>query len=227
MPTYHAYPTQPIARLLPDTLTISPEGVLEIASHPLPALARQYGTPLYIFDRTTILKACASYRQAFQKYYSASPVQILYASKAYLSPLIAQLMAKQGVGLDIVSGGELLLAQRAAFPMEHVLFHGNNKSEEELRLALTLGVGRIVLDNWSELGRQAEMSSGRHPNPQASAKPAKSRSKGRLPDESSGSGGPSWMPKAKMKTPRAITVAARRAAKILVRRIALGCIERC
>jgi len=148
-----AYPTQPIARLLPDTLTISPDGVLEIASHPLPALARQYGTPLYIFDRATILNACASYRQAFQKYYSASPVQILYASKAYLSPLIAQLMAEQGLGLDIVSGGELLLAQRAAFPMEHVLFHGNNKSEEELRLALTLGVGRIVLDNWSELER--------------------------------------------------------------------------
>ena len=153
MPTYHAYPTQPIARLLPDTLTISPDGVLEIASHPLPALARQYGTPLYIFDRATILNACASYRQAFQKYYSASPVQILYASKAYLSPLIAQLMAEQGVGLDIVSGGELLLAQRASFPMEHVLFHGNNKSEDELRLALALGVGRIVLDNWSELER--------------------------------------------------------------------------
>ena len=152
-PAYHTYPTQPIARLLPDTLTISPDGVLEIASHPLPALARQYGTPLYIFDRATILNACASYRQAFQKYYSTSPVQILYASKAYLSPLIAQLMAEQGLGLDIVSGGELLLAQRASFPMEHVLFHGNNKSEEELRLALTLGVGRIVLDNWSELGR--------------------------------------------------------------------------
>src|SRR6266704_4301085 len=148
-----AYPTQPSARLLPDTLTSSPDGVLEIASHPLPALARQYSTPLYIFDRTTILNACASYRQAFQKYYFASPVQILYASKAYLSPLIAQLMDKQGLGLDIVSGGELLLAQRAAFPMEHVLFHGNNKSEDELRLALKLGVGRIVLDNWSELGR--------------------------------------------------------------------------
>ena len=130
-----AYLTQTIARLLPDTMTVSPDGVLEIASHPLPALARQYGTPLYIFDRATILNACASYRQAFQKYYSTSPVQILYASKAYLSPLIAQLMAEQGVGLDIVSGGELLLAQRASFPMEHVLFHGNNKSEDELRLA--------------------------------------------------------------------------------------------
>ena len=159
------YLTQPIARLLPDTLTITPDGVLEIASHPLPALALQYGTPLYIFDRATILNACASYRQAFQKYYSASPVQILYASKAYLSPLIAQLMAEQGLGLDVVSGGELLLAQRAAFPMEHVLFHGNNKSEDELRLALALGVGRIVLDNWSELERLTRIAreAGLHP----------------------------------------------------------------
>src|SRR5436309_2973587 len=171
-----AYLTEPIARLLPDTVTVSLEGVLEIASRPLPALARQYGTPLYIFDRTTTLKACASYRQAFQKYYSASPVQILYASK-------------------------------------------------ELPRSRTNGPKRRKRP--CELARQAEMSSGRHPNPQASARPAKSRSKGRLPDESSGAGGPSWMPKAKMKTPRGSTVAARRAAKILVRRIALGCIERC
>ncbi len=57
------------------------------------------------------------------------------------------------MGLDVVSGGELLMAQRVGFPLQHVSFHGNNKSEEELRLALQLGVGRIVLDNWSELGR--------------------------------------------------------------------------
>src|SRR5436853_2277944 len=120
-----AYLTQPIARLLPDTVTVSHEGVLEIASHPLPALARQYGTPLYIFDRATILNACASYRRAFQRYYSASAVQFLYASKAYLSPHLVRIMAEQGLGLDVVSGGELLVAQRAGFPMERVSFHGN------------------------------------------------------------------------------------------------------
>jgi diaminopimelate decarboxylase len=62
-------------------------------------------------------------------------------------------MAEQGMGLDVVSGGELLVAQRANFPLQQISFHGNNKSEEELRLALRLGVGRIVLDNWSELER--------------------------------------------------------------------------
>ncbi len=139
--------------LLPDTATISPGGVLHIANHAVPDLAQQYGTPLYIFDKATIINACKSYWEAFRTHYHASAVRMLYASKAYLSPLIARLIAEQGMGLDVVSGGELLVAQRADFPMERVSFHGNNKSEDELRLALKLGVGRIVLDNWSELGR--------------------------------------------------------------------------
>ncbi len=145
--------TDSLASLLPDTASISPANVLHIASHSIPNLAQEYGTPLYIFDRTTITNACKHYKQAFQEAYSASDVRILYASKAYLSPLLARLMAEQGMGLDVVSGGELLVAQRANFPMQDVSFHGNNKSEDELRLALQLNVGRIVLDNWSELER--------------------------------------------------------------------------
>src|SRR5690349_14424027 len=132
-------PTPLIARLLPDTATVSPDSVLHIAGHSLPALAQQYGTPLYIFDRATILNACAGYQHAFQRYYSASAVQFLYASKAYLSPHIARIMAEQGWGLDVVSGGELLVAQRAGFPMEQISFHGNNKSQDELCLALASG----------------------------------------------------------------------------------------
>src|SRR6185312_14740528 len=128
-------------------------------------LARRYGTPLYIYDRATIVNACKRYVQAFHEYYHASPVHILYASKAYLSPLIAGLVAEQGMGLDVVSGGELALAQRANFPMQRISFHGNNKSVDELRLALRLGVGRIVLDNWSELERLTLLAgeSGRRP----------------------------------------------------------------
>src|SRR5947209_2676267 len=138
-----------ISRLLPDTSAISPNGVLHIANYSIPDLAQQFGTPLYIFDRVTIINACSRYLQAFRRFYQASAVQICYASKAYLSPMIAQLMAGQGMGLDVVSGGELLVALRARFPMERISFHGNNKSEDELRL----GVGRIVLDNWNELER--------------------------------------------------------------------------
>ncbi len=142
-----------IARLLPDAATFSSEGILHIANYSLPDLVQQYGTPLYIFDRPTIVNACASYKRAFREFYHASAFEILYASKAYLSPLIAQLVAEQGMGLDVVSGGELMVAEYADFPMEDVSFHGNNKSEDELRLALRLGVGRIVLDNWNELER--------------------------------------------------------------------------
>jgi diaminopimelate decarboxylase len=155
MPSYQ-YLSQ--ARLLPDTMTISSDGVLELAGHALSELAKQYGTPLYIYDRETIINACVNYWRAFREYYRVSPVRIIYASKAYLSPLLAQLMAVQGLGLDVVSGGELLVAQRAQVPMEHVSFHGNNKSDEELRLALQLGVGRIVLDNWSELERLSRIA---------------------------------------------------------------------
>ena len=110
--------TIPQPHLLPDTATFSPNGIFHIARHPIPALAQQYGTPLYIFDRATIVNACNRYLRAFSNHYHASPVRVLYASKAYLSPLIAQLIAGQGMGLDVVSAGELLVAHRAAFPVE-------------------------------------------------------------------------------------------------------------
>jgi len=146
-------PLSPLDRLLPDTATFSPEGVLHIANHSVPDLVQHFGTPLYIFDRATIVNACASYMRAFKEFYHASSFEILYASKAYLSPLVAQIVAQQGMGLDVVSGGELMVAKFAEFPMARISFHGNNKSEDELRLALRLGVGRIVLDNWNELER--------------------------------------------------------------------------
>jgi diaminopimelate decarboxylase len=146
------------AHLLPDKATFSPTGTLLIANHSVSDLVQKFGTPLYIFDRATIVNSCISYVRAFQEFYHASAFEILYASKAYLSPLIAQLMIQQEMGLDVVSGGELMVAKQAVFPMERISFHGNNKSEDELRLALELGVGRIVLDNWNELRRLTRIS---------------------------------------------------------------------
>jgi diaminopimelate decarboxylase len=143
--------SHPLAHLLPDSATFSAQGVLHIANRSVPEMAREYGTPLYVFDRDSIVNACRGYQRAFAEHYTASPVRFLYASKAYLSPRIARLMAEQGMGLDVVSGGELQVARRVDFPAERISFHGNNKSQEELRLALQAGVGRIALDNWSEL----------------------------------------------------------------------------
>lgn len=151
--------------LLPDSATFSAEGIFHLAGHSVAELARQYGTPLYIFDRATITRACQAYTRAFREIYHVSESLVLYASKAYLAPLIARLIAGQGMGLDVVSGGELQLARRVHFPVEHISFHGNNKSEDELRLALQTGVGRIVLDNWSELERLTRLAreSGKRP----------------------------------------------------------------
>lgn len=150
MPT--PFLSSPLARLLPDTITLVDDD-MHVANHAIADLVKQYGTPLYIFDRATIEHACEQYKRAFTDCYTLSDVHILYASKAYISPMLASLVAEQGMGLDVVSGGELLVAQRGHVPMERISFHGNNKSEDELRLALKLGVGRIVLDNWSELER--------------------------------------------------------------------------
>jgi diaminopimelate decarboxylase len=152
--------------LLPDTVQVSATGVLHIAGHSAVDLARDYGTPLYIFDRATIVNACRNYQRALHEHYHASQARIIYAAKAYLSPHIAHLVAQEGLGLDVVSGGELMVAQQAGVPLAHVSFHGNNKSTEELRLALRLGVGRIVLDNWSELERLTRLARGLELRPQ-------------------------------------------------------------
>ena len=141
----------PLAHLLPGSATFSAQGVLSIGGCSVPELAREFGTPLYVFDRATMVDACRRYQQAFAEYYTASTVRFLYASKAYLSPLVARVMMEEGMGLDVVSGGELQVARLAQFPVERIAFHGNNKSPEELRLALQVGVGRIVLDNEREL----------------------------------------------------------------------------
>lgn len=150
--------TQRLQSLLPESAHASAQGILHIAGHAVPDLVQQYGTPLYIFDRATIVQACQAYTRAFREVYCASECLLLYASKAYLAPQIARLVAEQGMGLDVVSGGELSLAQHVDFPMQRVSFHGNNKSEEELRQAMCAGVGRIVLDNWHELARLTRLA---------------------------------------------------------------------
>src|SRR5258706_12189333 len=105
-----------LVRRLPDTATFFPEGIFHIANQSIPQLVQEFGTTLYIFDRATIIHTCQDYLSAFEKYYRASPTRILYASKAYLSPLVARLMSEQGLGLDEASGGALLVAQRAGIP---------------------------------------------------------------------------------------------------------------
>ena len=112
-------------------------------------LAREYGTPLYVVSERLIRDRLTEIRTSFLERHNETFA--VYASKALLTLEIARIVASEGLGLDVVSGGELYTAHRAGFPMERVYFHGNNKSEQEIELAIELGAGRIVVDNVHEL----------------------------------------------------------------------------
>jgi diaminopimelate decarboxylase len=112
-------------------------------------LALQYGTPLYVYSENTILEKLNEIKKSFIDKYPNT--HAAYACKAFCTGYICKLMAQEGFWLDVVSGGELYTALKVGFPPEHIEFNGNNKSEEELLLALNNNVGRIVVDNVSEL----------------------------------------------------------------------------
>ena len=112
-------------------------------------LAAEFGTPLYVFDEATLRQVCREFVGEFGSRYADS--QVLYASKAFINPALARLVSEEGLGLDVVSGGELAVAQAAGIPPEDIYFHGNNKGPEELEMALDYGVGRIVVDNFDEM----------------------------------------------------------------------------
>jgi diaminopimelate decarboxylase len=112
-------------------------------------LIKEYGSPLYIFDEFTLRSKCQEFKNEFTKRYPNTVVA--YASKAFLNRSWANIVKEEDLGLDIVSGGELSIAQSISFPMENIYFHGNNKTPDELRLALNLKIGRIIVDNFYEL----------------------------------------------------------------------------
>lgn len=122
---------------------------LEIGGCDTISLAKQYGTPLIILDEALIRQTCRQYYHFFtEKYQNA---EVIYASKAFSSPAICKIIEAEGLGLDVVSGGELYTALQANFPTAKIYFHGNNKSPHELAMALENKVGRIVVDNFYEL----------------------------------------------------------------------------
>ncbi|MFO7168936.1 MAG: diaminopimelate decarboxylase, partial [Chloroflexota bacterium] len=125
-------------------------------------------TPLYVLDEATIRAACRSYRAALARHY-AGPSAAHYASKALLNTALARIIAEEGLGLDVVSGGELFVALRAGFPPERIHLHGNAKPRAELEEALAAGVGQIVVDNLDELRLLAELTRGAQPRPGGSA----------------------------------------------------------
>ena len=135
--------------VFPDTALVDPHGQLVIGGCNTLELAEEYGTPVYILDEATLRARCRSFLQEFQQRYSATTVD--YAAKAYINPALARIFQEEGLGLDVVSGGELAIAQSVGFPLEKVTFHGNNKSREELAQAVEHGVGIVAVDSFYEL----------------------------------------------------------------------------
>lgn len=139
----------------PITTKINKNGNLEIGGCDLVELANEYGTPLYVFDETTLRTICKEYKKAFKEY---DKVKMMYASKAFMTMAIAKVIDSEGFGFDAVSGGELYTIHKAGIDMSQVLFNGNNKSYDELDLAIKLGVGRISVDNFFELSLLSEIA---------------------------------------------------------------------
>ncbi|MCX5955570.1 MAG: diaminopimelate decarboxylase [Cyanobacteria bacterium] len=149
----------PNRNLAPITTAVDQEGVLVVGGCRLEDLARSYGTPLYVLDEATLRATCRAYRQALETFYPG-PSLALYASKANSSLALTALVASEGLGLDAVSAGELLTALQGGMPPERIVLHGNNKSEEELELALAHRV-TVVLDNWQDVEILTRIAPGR------------------------------------------------------------------
>jgi diaminopimelate decarboxylase len=143
----------------PSTTAINDQDHLSIGGCDLVDLAKEFGTPLYLFDEVTLRDMCAQFRDEFGDRYPNT--QVLYASKAYVNPALARIFGEEGLGLDVVSGGELAVAQAADFPSELVYFHGNNKGVDELEYALACNIGRVVVDNPREMALLDEIARAR------------------------------------------------------------------
>ena len=148
---------------LSDNLDVNEKGHLTIGGCDTIDLAREYGTPLYLMDEDLIRKNCRTYRDAMDKYYDGNGL-VLYASKAFSCVYMCKLAMEEGLGLDVVSGGELYTAKKAGFPMEKVYFHGNNKTPDELHFAVEAGVGTIVVDNLTELDQLNQIAEAMNKN---------------------------------------------------------------
>ncbi len=133
-----------------DITSINKNGNLAIGGMDTVALAAKYGTPLYVMDEDAIRANCRAMKNSLDEYYNKNGL-VLYASKAFSCLEIYRIMKEEGLGADVVSGGELYTALKAGFPAEKIYYHGNNKTAEELTMALENGVGYIVVDNLSEL----------------------------------------------------------------------------
>ena len=138
-------------RILPDSAFTNDLGHLAVGGCDSVLVAHRFGTPVVLFDRYTFENRARAFAAAL------TPDRVYYAGKAFLCVAVCELLDRLGLSLDVCTGGELATAVAADFPPERILFHGNNKSTEELEQARDAGVGRIVIDSFDEIDRLAEV----------------------------------------------------------------------
>ena len=144
----------------PRNAALDGDGVLRIAGIRVDDLVEEFGSPLFVLDEDDFRERCREYRAAFGSgTVSGTGGVVYYAGKAFLCTQVARWVREEGLSLDVCTGGELAVAEAADFPAERLVFHGNNKSGDELHRAVRYGVGRIVVDSFSEIERLAGIAS--------------------------------------------------------------------
>ncbi len=149
LPELSSASPSPNQQVLPLTAGVNQADHLEVGSCDVIDLLQKFGSPLYILDEQTLRTACRQYRDSFAKFYPGES-QVIYASKAWNCLAVCAIVASEGLGIDVVSGGELYTALQAGVDAALLYLHGNNKSRDELVFAAASGC-TIVIDNWLEL----------------------------------------------------------------------------
>jgi diaminopimelate decarboxylase len=148
-----------LPQLWPQTIGRDEEGRLTVGGLDVVTIAREHGTAAYVVDEEDFRARARAFRDEFTAPFAElGGVDVFYAGKAFLCTAVARWVAEEGLSLDVCSGGELAVAQKAGFPAERIGMHGNNKSLAEIRQALEYGVGRIVVDSFEEIERVAKVA---------------------------------------------------------------------
>ena len=134
-------------------------GHLEIDGCDVTALAAEFGTPLVVYEEKSIRDQCRRYAEALRQH--TDDFEVIYASKAFSSVAVNQVVLEEGLSIDVSSGGEYHIAAAAGFPAGRVFFHGNNKTREELKYVLSGGVGQVVIDSFQEIALLEELAASR------------------------------------------------------------------
>ena len=156
-------PPSPNQELMPLTAKVNGDDSLEVGGCEVKQLVEQYASPLYILDEFTLRTACRQYRDSFNTYYGGES-QVIYASKAWSCMAAVSIIDSEGLGFDVVSGGELYTTLKAGVSPDKIYFHGNNKSAAELEYAVEVGC-TIMVDNWLELKTLSRIAADKSKQP--------------------------------------------------------------